>query len=87
VDIETAGPLPGVPPGIRRVITDAVITILVAARSRARVTMTGTGAGIAVSLVADAPAQPQLSAGHGEVAIEQQHDGDDLWVEARWSSR
>jgi hypothetical protein len=49
--------------------------------------MTGTGAGIAVSLLADAPAQPHLSAGRGEVAIEQQHDGDDLWVEARWSSR
>ena len=87
VDIETAGKLPGVPPEIRRVITDAAITILVAARSRARVTITGTGAGIAVSLVADAPAQPQLSAGHGEVTIEQQHDGDDLWVEARWSNR
>jgi hypothetical protein len=87
VDIETAGKLPGVPPGIRRVITDAAITILVAAHSRARVTMTGTGTGIAVSLVADAPAQLQLSAGHGQVTIEQQHDGDDLWVEARWSSR
>jgi len=87
VDIETAGALPGVPPGIRRIITDAAITILVAARSRARVTMAGTGAGIAVSLVADAPEQPRLPAGHGEVTIEQQHDGDDLWMEARWSSQ
>jgi hypothetical protein len=86
VDVETAGTLPAVPREIRRVITDAAITVLVAARTRARVTLTGTGAGIAVSLVADAPPS-RLPAGDGEVIFEQQHDGDDLWVEARWNGR
>ena len=86
VDIETAGTLPGVPRDVRRVITDAAIAILVATRSRARVTLTGAGAGIAVSLVADAP-PPRLPAGDGAVVFEQQHDGDDLWMEARWNGR
>lgn len=89
VDIETAGPLPGVPAGIRRVITDAAIPVLVAARSRTRITLAGTGDGIAVSLVADAPPLP-LSlppAGPGEVVIEHQHDGEDLWLQARWNGQ
>ncbi len=89
VDIETAGALPGVPAEIRRVITDAAIPVLVAARSRARITLAGTGDGIAVSLVADAPPLP-LSlppAGPGEVVIEHQHDGGDLWLQARWNGQ
>jgi hypothetical protein len=91
VDIETAGLVLGVPAHVRRVITDAAITVLVAARSRVRVTVAGAGDGVAVSLVADAPPQPELSVARdevdGEVVIEQQDDGDDLWVEARWNRR
>jgi hypothetical protein len=87
VDIETAGSLPGVPAEIRRVITDAAIPVLVAARSRARITLAGAGDGIAVSLVADAPPQPPPPARSGEVVIEHQHDGGDLWLEARWNGQ
>jgi hypothetical protein len=39
VEIETAGPLPQVPGAARRVITDAAIAILTAARTRARITL------------------------------------------------
>jgi hypothetical protein len=87
VDIETAGPLPPVPGPARRVITDAAIAILTAARSHARITLAAAAAGIAVSFVADTGAVVRLpDIGEG-VAIEQQRDGTMLWAEARWNSR
>ena len=87
VEIETAGQLPQVPGPARRVITDAAIAILTAARSQARITLAAVAAGIAVSFVTDAGAVVSLpAAGHG-VAIEQQQDGGMLWAEARWNSQ
>jgi len=87
VEIETAGLLPQVPGPARRVITDAAIAILTAARSRARITLAAAAAGVAVSFVADTGAVVLLpAAGHG-VTIEQQQDGGMLWAEARWNSR
>ena len=87
VEIETAGPLPPVPGPARRVITDAAIAILTAARSQARITLAAVAAGIAVSFVADTGAVVPLPAASGGVAIEQQQDGGMLWAEARWNSR
>ncbi len=87
VDIETAGPLPRVPGPARRVITDAAIAILTAARSQARITLATVAAGIAVSFVADTGAVVRLPAAGEGVAIEQQQDGGMLWAEARWNSR
>jgi hypothetical protein len=87
VEIETAGPLPSVPGPARRVITDAAITILTAARSQARITLAAVAAGIAVSFVADTGAIVRLPAAGEGVAIEQQQDGGMLWAEARWNSR
>lgn len=87
VDIETAGMLPRVPAETRRVITDAAIAVLVAARSRTRITLAGEGDGIAVSLVADAPPQPPPPAAPSEVVIEHQQDGEDLWLQARWNGQ
>jgi hypothetical protein len=87
VEIETAGPLPQVPGPARRVITDAAIAILTAARSQARVTLAAVAAGIAVSFVADTGAVVRLPAAGEGVAIEQQQDGGMLWAEARWTSR
>jgi hypothetical protein len=86
VEIETAGPLPPVPGAARRVITDAAIAILTAARSRARITLTSVAAGIAVSFVADTGTVVPLPADGEGVAIEQQRDGSILWAEARWIS-
>ena len=92
VEIETAGMLPEVPGPARRVITDAAIAILTAARSQARITLAAVAAGIAVSFVADTgPADGSTvvrlpAAGEG-VAIDQQQDGGMLWAEARWNSR
>jgi hypothetical protein len=87
IEIETAGPLPQVPGPARRVITDAAIAILTAARSQARITLARVTAGIAVSFVADTGAAVRLpTAGEG-VAIEQQQDGGMLWAEARWNSQ
>jgi hypothetical protein len=86
VEIETAGPLPPVPGPARRVITDAAIAILTAARSRARITLAVVAAGIAVSFVADTRAAVRLPAAGEGVAIEQQQDGGILWAEARWNS-
>jgi hypothetical protein len=86
VEIETAGPLPQVPSPARRVITDAAITILTAARSQARITLAVVAAGIAVSFVADTGAVVGLPAAGEGVAIEQQQDGGMLWAEARWTS-
>ena len=86
VEIETAGPLPQVPSLARRVITDAAIAILTAARSHARITLAAATAGIAVSFVADtgtAVGLPMASAG---VAIEEQQDDGMLLAEARWTS-
>jgi hypothetical protein len=87
VEIETAGPLPAVPGPARRVITDAAIAILTAARSRTRITLATVAAGIAVSFVADTGAAVLLPAVGEGVAIEQQQDGGMLWAEARWTSR
>lgn len=86
VEIETAGPLPPVPVAARRVITDAAIAILTAARSRARITLTSVAAGIAVSFVADTGTVVPLPAEGEGVAVEQQQDGGSLWAEARWIS-
>ncbi len=97
VEIETAGPLPPVPGPARRVITDAAIAILTAARSKARITLaraasdlpgpSAAATGIAVSFVADTGAAVRLPAVGEGVAIEQQQDGAMLWAEARWNSR
>ena len=87
VEIETAGPLPQVPGPARRVITDAAIAILTAARSQARITLASVTAGIAVSFVADTGAVVRLPAVGAGVAIEQQQDGGMLWAEARWNSQ
>jgi hypothetical protein len=87
VEIETAGPLPQVPGPARRVITDAAIAILTAARSKARITLATVAAGIAVSFVADTGVVVRLPAPGEGVAIEQQQDGGMLWAEARWNSR
>ena len=87
VEIETAGPLPQVPGPARRVITDAAIAILTAARSQARITLVAMAAGIAVSFVADTGVVVPLPAAGEGVAIDQQQDGGMLWAEARWNSR
>jgi hypothetical protein len=87
VEIETAGSLPQVPGSARRVITDAAIAILTAARSQARITLATVAAGIAVSFVADTGATVPLPAADEDVAIQQQQDGGMLWAEARWISR
>ena len=85
VEIETAGTLPQVPGPARRVITDAAIAILTAARSQARITLATVTAGIAVSFVVDTGSVVLLpSAGQG-VAIEHQQDEGTLWAEARWN--
>jgi hypothetical protein len=87
IQIETAGPLPPLPGPARRLITDAAIAILTAARSQARITLVAVATGIAVSFVADTGALVRMP-GLGEgVAIEQQQDGDLLWAEARWNSQ
>jgi hypothetical protein len=87
VEIETAGELPQLPTPARRVITDAAIAIMTAARSHARITLAAVTAGVAVSFVADTGAIVLLP-GTGEgVAIEQQQDGGMLWAEARWNSQ
>jgi len=87
VEIETAGPLPQVPGLARRVITDAAIAILTAARSQARITLAAVAAGIAVSFVADTGAVVRLPVAGEGVAIQQQQDGGMLWAEARWTSQ
>jgi hypothetical protein len=86
VDIETAGPLPPVPGPARRVITDAAISILTAARSQTRITLATVAAGIAVSFVADTGAVVSLPPVGEGVAIQQQQDGGMLWAEVRWNS-
>jgi hypothetical protein len=87
VDIETAGALPEVPGPARRVITDAAISILTAARSQARITLATVAAGIAVSFVADTGVVVTLPVAREGVAIQQQQDDGMLWAEARWNSR
>jgi hypothetical protein len=87
VEIETAGLLPQVPGLARRVITDAAIAILTAARSQARITLAAVAGGIAVSFVADTGVLVRLPAADEGVAIEQQQDGGMLWAEARWNNR
>jgi hypothetical protein len=87
VEIETAGLLPMVPGPARRVITDAAIAILTAARSQARITLAAVTSGIAVSFVADTGSVVRLPAAREGVAIDHQQDGGMLWAEARWNSR
>jgi len=85
VEIETAGPLPQVPGPARRVITDAAIAILTAARSRVRITLAAVAAGVAVSFVADTGVAVLLPAIGDGVSIDHQQDGAMLWAEARWT--
>jgi len=87
VEIETAGTLPPVPGPARRVITDAAITIMTAARSQARITLATVAAGIAVSFVADTGSVVLLPAAGQGVAFEHQQDDGMLWAEARWNNR
>jgi hypothetical protein len=87
VEIETAGQLPQLPGPARRVITDAAIAILTAARSQARITLAAVATGVAVSFVADTGAVVLLPAAGDGVAIDQQQDGGLLWAEARWNSQ
>jgi hypothetical protein len=87
VETDTPGALPAVPGPARRVITDAAIAILTAARSQARITLATVAAGIAVSFVADTGADILLPAADEGIAIEQQQDGSMLWAEVRWTSR
>jgi hypothetical protein len=87
VEIETAGPLPPVPGPARRVITDAAIVILTAARSQARITLATVAAGIAVSFVADTGTAVALPAAGAGVALDHQQDDGMLWAEARWTGR
>jgi hypothetical protein len=87
IEVETAGLLPQVPGPARRVITDAAIAILTAARSQARITLAAVAAGIAVSFVADTGTVVRLPAAGEGVVIEQQQDGGMLWAEARWNSQ
>ncbi len=87
VEIETAGPPPQLPGPARRVITDAAIAILTAARSQARITLATVATGVAVSFVADTGAVVPLPAAGEGVGIEQQQDGGMLWAEARWTGR
>lgn len=86
VEIETAGPLPPVPGPARRVITDAAIMILTAARGQARITLAAVPTGIAVSFVADTGTAVRLPEAGEDVLIQQQQDGGTLWAEARWNS-
>jgi hypothetical protein len=86
VEIETAGLLPPVPGPARRLITDAAIAILTAARSQTRITLATVAAGVAVSFVADTGTVVGLPAAGDGVVIEQQQDGGMLWAEARWNS-
>jgi hypothetical protein len=92
VEIETAGALPQVPGPARRVITDAAIAIMTAARSHARITLatvlseSAVAAGIAVSFVADTGAAVRLPVAGDGVVIDHQQDGGLLWAEARWTS-
>jgi hypothetical protein len=87
IEVETAGLLPQVPGPARRVITDAAIAILTAARSQARITLATVAAGIAVSFVADTGTVVRLPPAGEGVVIEQQQDGGMLWAEARWNSQ
>ncbi len=87
VEIETAGVLPQVPGPARRVVTDAAIAILTAARSHARITLATVAPGIAVSFVADVGAGVRLPAAGEGVSIEHQQEGGVLWAEARWKSQ
>jgi hypothetical protein len=87
VEVETAGLLPQVPAPARRVITDAAIPILTAARSQVRITLAAVPAGIAVSFVADTGTAVGLPAAGEGVTIEQQQDDGMLWAEARWNSQ
>jgi hypothetical protein len=77
--------LPAVPPEGRRAITDLAIAILVNAISRVRVTVTGTADGVIVSLVSDSPADPDLPSPPAGLVVDNQRDGQSLWVEARWN--
>jgi hypothetical protein len=87
VEIQTAGLLPPVPGPARRVITDAAIAILAAARTQARITLATVAAGIAVSFVVDTGSVVLLPAADQGVAIDHQQDGGILWAEARWNNR
>jgi hypothetical protein len=78
--------LPAVPPEGRRAITDLAIAILVNAISRVRVTVTGTADGVIVSLVSDSPADPDLPSPPAGLVVDNQRDGQSLWVEARWNT-
>jgi hypothetical protein len=86
LEVESTGQIPLLPPEVRRELAEAIVDVLVTARTRARITVLAEPDCVAVSVLADSPASPAAANGHA-VVIEEQRDGEDLWVEARWQAR
>jgi hypothetical protein len=85
VDLEVVGSTPPVPAAIRRELTDPVIEVLAAAGSRARITLISEPGSVAVGVVSDTPVEPVPR--YGQVTVESQRDGTDLWMETQWQLR
>ncbi|MBN6039808.1 hypothetical protein [Amycolatopsis sp. 195334CR] len=86
VEFLTSGPLPVLPPESRRLLTEAPLEVLTAARTRARVTVLGDADAITLSVVADVdPATAIPPREHRKLTVTAQWEEDELWIEARWA--
>ncbi|GAA2961582.1 hypothetical protein [Actinokineospora diospyrosa] len=83
VSLSVVGTVPRLPVDLRRALTEAPIVGLSAARSVARVTVVASQDEVAVAVVADAP-PVRLTQPRG-VELTHDRDGDQLWLETRWT--
>jgi hypothetical protein len=85
--IAAAGTIPLLGVGIRRALTEPVISVLGAAASRARITVVASEAEVFVAIVADAraPVPDMTAAVRAAVSVDWDEGGDRLWAQAKWT--
>jgi hypothetical protein len=88
IELIALGEPPDLPLDVRRALTEAPLAVITAATTRARATVFAGPDEVIVCVFADAPADtpvphidlPALRTTHD-------HEGEDLWVETRWTAR
>jgi hypothetical protein len=91
VTVDQVGMVPDVPLQVRRALTDAPAWAVAAAATRARITVVSNAHTVTIAVVGDGsidqPRWDMSSTNHHEgVAVSVDREGEQIWVEARWSS-
>jgi hypothetical protein len=91
VTVDQVGSVPDVPLQVRRALTDAPAWAVAAAATRARITVVSNVHTVTIAVVGDAsidqPRWDQSTTNHHDgVEVSVDREGEQIWVETRWSS-